>query len=1508
MDGQDDFLYQRYNMPDPTPPNTAHVQVDAWTQNPAQPAPAATSPDAAAQTATVLSDNSRAAHTDQVVQDQTMPLPQKAAIVTDHAANLGTPNTAEATVGLGQALAQGGNEDVPDVLANRAAWDKRVQDNLRSISGKLSDYSQGKFVGNNPVIDADGKTNYGNLALNGLESAGWTLGALAKDFFSPDNQIQMVNIAQKYAPGGKWTDYATTSDLLNAFGRTLRGMQPDDTKKATDEILSTIDQGDLLGGHNPSAQTMLAQQLLGNAFNQYDQHGKGGNVLSVLGLLGPVAGAVGEGGKLVRMGAEANASLKGLSNIDLSTVLEGIHPSPAIPVGTVADAATLTTQGAKQAVAAMANANGAAQLAARGTMPEQVAGSLVLPKFTQNLDELGRPMVDPYYYNEAMRASVQARVTAGLTDVLTTRVKDITLGDLTDKGFKYTASFGAAIGRGFHSAEFAQARGADLLGDQPFSVIQAAPIGAEKAGRFFVQVEGQAMPGLADVANSGGQLTRTGSLVTRLFGRSAAYTPYFNRMLSAASRRSDLALQAGIDNLKPYFSLGSGDKQGVNAILEEGDRAKQWFNAADLNARGMTGKQQNAYFQIQKFAARDFSMADFNAREQLLGKGAREFANAGESTIATPVQAFPRSAKVLDMGTGQMTSADMKAGDRAFEFMDARGDGSTHGVIRNGSRATLNELPAKVLNQIPGYLLRRNEFPYYLRNVTDNAMEVGLNSINEGASKLTDLQAANPTKQYKILPASEIDPNAKALLSNDISRLKSEGLFYTSKRNPDALLGIDGKPRVVAPEDALKMMVNRYANNAGIKRFVTVMTRDLNDRVKAIDPQAHIALGTEPVIPSGRMGIQDAKAMTEVRRVQGHLEMISGMSKTQTMPAIAQARAAVSEVLYNANTATKNMVPGLKSTADNVSGMSDSFLHTSKSAAFFAYLGTNVLRGPFLHTGMMPTYLALKGVGKYALSGQYFADLAQLTKAALTETRPSGEAGLLHDAWKASGLQGGIKAHLLTSQSIFDTGLRIPGMLDDTLGTALRGLKMAGFDAPLTLEKMGAFTATMRRWRVENDMRWPKSESEIDEITHQTEALALNPNRTDPLPTQNGVLGAATQFMGYHIKAASRVLGLEGGVLSTSERLNMAALTLGTYGVDGLRLGGALDALEAHIGKPIPEQAKELIKQGVYGTLYNTVMAAAAQGPEAEKSHWLNGTPRNMADFSGSIGPYNFVGSDINTLTRLFGTSVSQYPEFSADNGQGIGGAIKGQLGVTPIGGLIGSAGDIMKFGALIAGKTDLSYGDKAKAMAVHALRQFPISSNILKAMAIYNQGVSIDRRGNPLAVAGSNEILTALSGFQTYNQEEMSSAMRTLHGEGGPPGTDDSKLEDALKTQAQQNGAVIVEALNNLGDGKQSAAQVEDMLRQHANLVGELWTDRTKADYLNYLTKYVDSKGVLQSQRIVSSYISQIRTGKVTLNSDLNTALDGMHFDGVDDVKGWIKQQQDISAQVGHLINEEGK
>lgn len=1490
-DQQDSFLYDRYNSAPPAPANVQQTAITAWTQNPDfQPAPP--SPDQAHAATVQLNDQSRVADANNIIADPSTPDPAKLSALQDHAAKLGTPDTAQATVGMAQSLAASSGESVPASVADRQAWDKRQAAVAQIYSDASSKYGQDAFVGNNPVIDANGKTKYGALAENGAAWTGWAVANIAKEFFSPDSQGKLLHIMQQYVPDAKLSDYAHPSDMMNEFGRVLASADPDNARKIVGQITSTIDQGDILGGKNPVAQTQMFQTLMSLANDQHD-HGWGANTLNALSMLGPL-GSVGD---VAKIGAKAvsplTGVLKSLDHIDLSGVLRDVIPSPSIPVGTPADAATLTTAGATQAVAQMSSTTGAANLAARGVAPQQVAGSLILPNFRANLDDLGRPMVDPYYYNESMRPAVDARVKAGFDDMLGVRVKDTTLGALNGDGFHYTARFGSVTGKGFSSQPAADAVASNLLGSHPYKIVQDVPIGGAP-GKFYVQVEGLAQPGLQDVGATPEPLTRVGSLVTRLFGRETAYTPYFNSMLSAASRRSDLALGAAQANLKPYFNLASGSKSVVNALLEESDRSTTWLTQADLVSRGVPQKAIEAYQNIQQFAAKDWSMANFNARETLLAKGARDFTANGESSIAQPVLAIPKGAKVLDLSTGKSTSSTMQAGDKAVEFLDARSSGETHGIIRSGQKPMLNDLPQGIINQVPGYLLRRNEFTHYVRNMTDNSMEVGAMSADSATQQAAKLAQQYPGKTYQVFRAQEIDPNARATLPDDIQRLKDQQLFYTNQRNPTPLLGIDGNPRLMAPEDALKQMVTRYSNNAGVKRFVQVMTDDLNARAKAIDPNAQIALGTQPTLPSGRLFLTADKALQDISQVQGHLEMMSGMSKFQVLPAINRVRAGIADAMYNLDTKLNGPAGSggalNRSVANNISGMTNSFERAGKSAAFLAYLGTNVLRNPFLHTSMLPETLALEGVGKYALSGGYFNDMLGFTKGVLSDGKlaPTGDAAKLFDLWQQSGMQAGVKAHLLTSQSIFDTGTRLPGLLDDTVGTALRGLKTAGFDAAITLNKMSAMAAVVRRFRAQNGMQWPATDAQIDKITHDTEAFTLNMNRTDPMPTQNGMLGVITQFAGYHLKAMSRMLCLDGN-WTPKERAGMALITLGSYGADGLRVGAALDMLEGQLGHPLDPRVRELIHQGVYGTLYNTVISAATQ-PDKELAHWGEGAPRSMVDFSGSIAPYSFAGPDVQTLGNIFhlGVNMAQTEEHPY-----VPAAFQ----------LFGTAGDVVKFGRLIGGQTDLPLTDKVKATAVDALRHFPLTSNILKAAAIANQGVSIDSRGNPIAHATNNEMIAALSGFTASDTESMRTAQAALHGQYAA--VDRNGLQDALRTQATQNGAILVEAMNNIGQGK-TAEQLTELMRDHTNLMTTLLSPSDKRDYFKYLSDYVTNRSQLQTERVVKEYIHQMSTEHVRLDGKLDDALNAQHFEGSDQIKQWVTNQQDLRGFVGHLFNDE--
>lgn len=1173
--------------------------------------------------------------------------------------------------------------------------------------------------------------------------------------------------------------------------------------------------------------------------------------------------------------------------------LSPITYGPKIAVGTPADAATSTTIGAKQAVQALTQPTAAATLIARGTTPEQVAGSLVLPDFSPRLDALGKPFVNPAWYNDEMGASVLARVQQGLGDVLTIDPRNVTLGELTPNGFKMTARWGGSDGHGLDAAADAHALGNEQMGQHPFEVIRDTA-----TGKHFVQARFDAAPGLGDVAATSAPLTKWNTLVTRLFGRESAYSQYFNRGLTAGERTTNLALGEANKAYRPYAALWAGGKRIVDNLLQDGDRAGKWFTRVELANRGVTDpKIVHAYYEATRLAEMDHAMANFNAREEMSARGFKEFDDGKAKSITMPKDEIPKAGShVVDMATGKTTTHVLGAGDKAFEFMDRRGgvDGYTHGIVRKGDSVNLNELPGTVIPPRPGYLLRKNQFPYYVRNLTDQKMEFGANSPGEAQASVQRLRQQNPDKSYTTLRASEIDSNARAVEANDITRLKNQGLFYTNHRGPDILNGVDDEPRLMEPGDALKAMITRYARNAGVERFVTKTMDELNARVAPYG--VNLKLGSD--MPAGRIGAEGEAAIKEAKRIKGHLEMMSGMSKWQMLPFINEAKEAVYDTLYNASAHGIPLVPGSKAVprflADNLSGMSSTLQKASKSAAFFGYLGTQLTRGPFLHTGMIPTYFGLKGVTRYVISGAFHVDLAGLTKGILSETRPAGDAGKLYDLWRASGMQQGIENHLLVSQSIMDSGGKFSGHMDDVLGGGLRALKRYGFDAPITLNKMSAMLAAVKRFRSLNDGKWPTSETDIDTVTHDTEALGLQMNRTDPLPSQNGMLGAATQFMGYHIKAAGRVMMLDHNWTPT-ERASMAMWTMATYGLDGLKMGALIEAWEAKEQVSLPDNVKELIKQGVAGTLFNTAIGMATQS-DVEMKQWGDGLMEgkrtlHLADYSGGIGPFNFVGPDINVLTKWLGFHVSSAQDHAF---------------MPAVLGMAGAIKDIATFGWLIGGSTDLPYDLKGQAMMIDAARKFPLSTDIIKAHAISRNGFSVDNKGNPVLKATSNEVISSLLGFQTYEEEQVRNAQARLLGTYHE--VDSDALTGALRDQADKNAPMLAEALHNLGDGTQTAYQVAEILQQHAMMYGQsnLLSEHDQRLYFHYISQYLRGKETPLNERVVSNYINQMRNGKVTLNSALDDELARQNYPGVETVRQYMKNQADLSAFSGKLLGDD--
>lgn len=1480
---QDEYLFSRYNTPIETPAgDPQYRRVGSWLVADA----AGADPALLEQKQVELADATRAQEAEAVLAAPSADAPTQLSTL---AAETGTKDNAAATVGMATELASRDGETPPSPVASRQAWLARTSESQKRVIGVLEAFK----------VEQEEKarlTSGTSGALGAVADAASYTGQGVRAFVFPDFVVDLVNIASKYAPDFKASDYAAPKDLYNAVGRNLRNMPPEQAQAAAVEITKLIEaKSGTLFENNFEAKEM-AQTLLEAV---YDDKTNWRNVSQVLDLIGMVP-VFGSGIKIAGKAAFAaetavSAAVKGVGKVAKESVTEVVRakPSefskavsaldaklaevdrligrtPAVTPGTVSDAATMTQAGARQAVTTLGSETEQAVLAAAGTSPEQVAGSLVVHKLSQTLDELHRPYIEDIYLRPEVREQVAARVKAGLLDRFQTRLKDSTVTPV-ENGTAYEAVLGAADGRGYASREVAETLAKDYFRDAPFEVI-------ENDARFFVKIKGIEPISYADIA-SDADLVQAGGFWRQMFGMNATFTQHYVNTVNSAVRGSNKATALAQKLVKPYSSLMSWSRTKVNRVLDEGESAGKEFTREELLSRGLSEKEWAAYDSVRRLAQRDLAMQNFNLRSRLVADGYREATVAGKPVMVRDGGDLPKGGKVVNMLTGEELSADAVSGlanKKVYTFFDSTEQGWTRGVLLNSDRIALRDLPRSIIRTVPGYMPRRYNYTHYVRermpDGTTRAVAGSQGSAN--ATKLIqELKAKNPNIIDEPFEASEISDLPS--LFDDMQAMKEQGLVYNSHRKPNVIVGLDGKPKLTSVEASISQMMGRFGKNGGLSRWTDYMLHTLNKTYG--DLGVNFGLGRKPTLVGGLRNASDKARYREAQTIWQHIQRVNGISALQLDPVIQGVRNSVADTIWSS---PLRHVPGAKTIADNISGISTSITSGAKTAAFASYLGTNVVRNWFTQSSMIPTYLGARGGLKYAFTGGFTRDMfiLQMSKIA-PDFAKSLDAKLVAD-WRASGMDEAVDNHIFAIGTISDAREATSGVFGDVLGRSVNLLKGVGFDVGVRADKRAAFLSARNSF-VDEFGRSPKNYEEWSKVVGRAESLALNQHSGDPLVLSNGALGILTQFQSQHVKMMGRLFGLERN-FSVAERVRMQTVGLLTYGMDGYRIGDLVDKAEVESGEKWHPTVKELARQGIEGTIFNATLQAALD-EEGE---------RTSLDFSGTFGPANFAGPDLNLLTQFFGATVSssqsQLPLLSSPAAFG----------------LVGDIAEVAEFAYVIGGKITMPTEDKALAITTHFFRKFPLSNNLMKAMAAFNQGVKVDSRGLPVLETTRAEAIAAIASIPTTAEQEMNEAMGVLHGEYIE--ADEGGLYGALDNEAKHYAGILSEALIGMGNGERSVAEVRELVYNHAVAMKSVLGESEVRAYYNKLINEVEKRGVLKSERIVSSFINGISAGKIRANGELVPQLKTLNVPGMQSAINFVERQQEALANIKKYLESQ--
>ncbi len=1146
-------------------------------------------------------------------------------------------------------------------------------------------------------------------------------------------------------------------------------------------------------------------------------------------------------------------------------------PVPTIIPGGVADAATMTRAGASTAVEA-AKSGDTAALAARGTTQEEVVGSFTIPKFDDLRNELGRPDVDPQLWSADALRSMKERVTAGLGNVLSTRLKDTVFTRIGDDGIEYLARYGKADGRGFTTQAEAVAHANSTIGAEA-SVVR-------EGDEWFVQAKGMALPTMSDIKSELDWVKR-GAVFTRFFGAESSFTTAFNKLAAAAQRRTNEALQVADKTLAKLYALPRWQRGKVYALIDAGDRNRKVYTAAEAMAELGDEKAVRGYQSFLAMARKSHGMLDGNIRNWMIDNG---YVYGATSAGKVPMRAIEgtRTQEWVTLN-GQATTRAKEAGDTVYELLTPV-NGHNYLIVRKGERLATTPPPQQVLNVVPGYVFRQNSFSHYVIDDMGRAL-VGARSEVEAAGEVAKRAAAGEAVTYRAATETQGITSTEGVVQN----LKSQGLFsHQTPRSQNILQGVDGVERITSIEDGIRMMVRQYGSNAGLGKLSDILVAQANLAVKDI-PGVTFALGRRAV-PSTTLTAEQAAAVARGTRLIERAESINGVAPAWLGHFVESMRVPVSDVLLNGASAIRNDVKGLgaaglpykgmaaaaEKLGLSLAGVDNSLLSAARGVAFYGLLGTNVLRNWITQTALFPHYVALQGGTRYLMGGRYFADAAGLSISLMKGSAVPGMEKFLK-LWEATGVGVGVKGHPAVL-GMLDTGAGragSSGLLKYASEGTLNAVRKVGFDGPVTADKINAFLFSVKRWQSQTGKAWPKTEAEINEITYWTEKNSLQQTQVGALMTERGVLGVATQFLGYTMKMSGRLMGLEKGY-SASERLRMAAYTVGTFGLpDDL-----VDYAESKSGSKWDPRVKKAVQQGIAGSLLNA--AFSALGDDGKHND-------DFFDVSGSISPTNFLNNSfVPAITHLLNGQI-EMPSMAS------------WLAESPIVGVMDNVGQLLSFGKFLVSEVDADWSAKGEAMALQAMRTFPITNNILRAHIAHTRGVMVDRQGQPVVEANEQAWVASLFGLRTYGEKEVRELKQASWKDYSNEDTDGEAFLEGVKDYAKENARKLKTIIDAAGtDG---SIDVQGLIESHSQMVQKNFSEAERMHYRQALTRELKKLDVLGSEKAVTNLMRAIKAGDFASTQSNLDRLATLNAPGVEHARSFMQSQMDMSAFVKNYL-----
>lgn len=1098
---------------------------------------------------------------------------------------------------------------------------------------------------------------------------------------------------------------------------------------------------------------------------------------------------------------------------------------------------------------------------------QDIIDAVALPKIDGN-DITRMPYIEASLVNDAERARLLTDPAYVFGAAGVKRINGAVTSDVKDGGITMTASFGTKNGAGYKNAAVAQRANVRDFG--------GAGTVVQEGNSWYVKVERSREFGLDDAAKQS-DLTMPGTALGRMLaslGGKMLYTTKFGAVSSNTATRATEKAESALASLaQPYLGLPAGSQRRVAKALDYADEMSLDLSISDLRgAFGLNDKEIMGFAAIRRTA--DVSLELDNARlwhkytasgwKGLFlngrGYGIKPLGKPSEVVLAGEQIPFEQ-VKALDSITGNtITIGNLPPNKVVAQLMTPGPRGEKYIVLDRVDLKNVGDLPKNIIPKKKGYLPRPYKYPAYVKRFKDG---VAVETIRPARSMLEadgiadELTQANPGETFKVVQAQEFR-DADNL--DEMAALEDAGLLFSSVRGSSRQFDASGGVRISTVEDRIRKMVADGAMSAGLSKWGDAQKLAWTAKWGKMF-EGSWSVGT----PTGQLAPKSIANAADVQQAKHEAEFINNVMGVG-QGAVARTMRTIGTDIANRlyNTATRldrltgskkgNLITNaVRDLGDNLMGASGRVLANAKTLPYLLFLAGNPLRQLPLQLTLIPSYFGVRGAGKYALGG-FQRDFSILTANGLTEqgSKLAGKLGSdpeLVAQFRRSGLMQSLEHHTMVSQ-IGTTGTTSRATrFGNGVDAVTKGLTNVGIGAGIKIEKVSGWLIARNRWKTMNPGK------QIDEVAEQeiaafAEELSLNPNRSDTLPINHGILGLFTQFLSMQVKQVGRTFqalpGVSSGQLSKREAAQMALINLSVYGVTGY---GAKELAANVLNDPafegVNDEVRELVSDGISNYVLDTVLEAATN-EEADTA------------FSEAFSPNSQLGGSVKLVSNL--KDMFLYGDWSS---------LAESRWQAPALGLTKQVADTVSFMAAVYGAPPLPTQEsdtiKLTAVTKKAASVLPALNNWMKMQAAMELKAKFNGRGDPLVEASLGEALAAVIGVKTKEEVQLWELNNLVNSSN----LDSGDILPNIRDQAYETSKWMLPLLDEMVDGKVTHIEAMKYIDLHNTFFFTTLPEEYHLEYVTALRDIVDKRWTPRYDALIERVLDSAGTGKLPVTAD---------------------------------------